>query len=221
MPHRDRAGQAAPAAGLPSMAAQAERLLELRTRQLAARRGQREATPRLPPVLACAVGEALYGVPLTAVARVLPAGPLAPLPGGLPAMLGLYGHAGQVHAVIDLGLALGAAAGHGLPAEGHLLLLREAPRRFALHVGRVLTVTEPLPLAGAAAAQAAAERPAGRALSGHALLPGERGAPPRLMGLVALERLLLPFRAEAPAADDPAADFPISADQPLGQPSGA
>lgn len=219
MPHRDRMGAPLPTS-LPSMAAQAERLLELRTRQLAARRGQRQATPRLPPVLACAVGEELYGVPLSAVAQVLPLGPLAPLPGSPPALLGLHGHAGQVHAVIDLGLALGGAPRPpGQEGGAHLLLLREAPRRFALRADRVLVVAEPLPLSGPDAAEAAQRAGAaapGRALSGHALLPGERGAAPRLMGLVALDRLLLPFRAAAPGAGpDPAAP-PNPADQPIG-----
>lgn len=213
MPNRDRAAPLP--ASLPSMAAQAERLLELRTRQLAARRGRRQAAAApLPPVLACAVGEALYGVPLAAVARVLPLGPLAPLPGSPPALLGLHGQAGQVHAVLDLGLALGAAPHAPSPAVGgHLLLLREAPRRFALCVGRVLRVAEPLPLSGAAAEAAPGLAP-GRALAGHALLPGERGAAPRLMGLVALERLLLPYRADGPA--DPGPASPILAAQPTG-----
>jgi purine-binding chemotaxis protein CheW len=97
-----------------------------------------------------------------------------------------------VFIVLDLGLALGTA-----PARdgGHLLLLRHAPRRFALRVDRALGAAQDLPLVEIAAA--AAHDSAGRgAMAGHVLTPaGLAGPEPRLAGIIDLDRLLRPFLA--------------------------
>lgn len=196
----------------PSLRARAERLMEERTRSLASRAragaGQASAGPVLP-VLACAVGGEFHALPLGLAVQVVPARPCAPLPGAPAAVLGLLGRAGQVFSVLDLGLALGRpgaapdsaggeAAGQDRMLQGHVVLLRHAPRRFALRVDRVLGVAEVAPLAKAD--QPAAER----MVTGHALLPPAlrprspapgpaAGAPPPLMGLIDLDRLLQPY----------------------------
>lgn len=183
------------AAPLPSLRARAERLMEERTRSLAGR-GRHDAAPQATlPVVACALGDEFYGVPLAMAAHVLPAGPCVPLPGAPPAMLGLLGRAGQVFSLLDLGLALGrpgarpeAPALHGQAAEGHVVLLRPAPRRFALRVDRVLGVTEVAPLHRDD--QPAAER----MVAGHAWLPPALAGGRRpVLGLIDMRRLLQPY----------------------------
>jgi len=168
----------------------AERILEQRTRLLAARGAEAEPAEARTMVLACQLGEEFYGLPLDAVAQVLPLPAWAPLPGAPPAVLGLFGRAGQVFCLLDLALALDRAA----PGEGgHVLLLRAGgPRRFALRVGRVAGAVAVTPLD-------AAEQPATeRAVSSHALTPPElTGGRRALLGLLDPERLLQPFMAPA------------------------
>lgn len=162
-----------------------DRILDARTRQLAMRQGGAAASGPAPiPVLACALGNETYGLPLAAIAQVVPATPLTPTPGAPPAMLGLLGRNGQVFIVLDLALALGAAAAPASQHAGHLLLLRHGPRRFALRVDRATGAIDALP------AEAPAEAAPHRAVTGHALAPG--GA---LLGLIDLERLLRPYLA--------------------------
>jgi hypothetical protein len=166
----------------------ATRILAARTRALAARGGAGgPAVPLSPPLLLCALGAETYGLPLEAVLRVVPAAPCTPAPGQPAAMLGFFGRAGQVFIVLDLGLALGlrTAPGTGTP-DGHFLLLRQGPRRFALRVDRALGAPGPLPLAegpgddggpSAVTTRVTAETPAG----------------PGLAGVIDLPRLLRPF----------------------------
>ena len=164
----------------------AEQILDSRTRALA-RRGAAAGPPGAlsPPLLLCALGGDSYALPLDAVLRVVPAGPVTPAPGQPPAMLGFFGRAGQVFVLLDLGLALGLPAPAAAPGPtGHLLLLRGGLRRFALRVDRALGAPGPLPLA---------EAPASGGLAGAVLTPAG------LAGLVDLPRLLRPFLPAAPA----------------------
>ncbi|MXP64349.1 chemotaxis protein CheW [Roseomonas sp. M0104] len=167
----------------------AARILEQRTRLLAARGAAAPAGTRLR-VLACQLGDEFYGLPLEAVAQVLPPVAWAPVAGALPAVLGLFSHAGQMVCLLDLALALGRAAPQA--EGGHVLLLRAAgSRRFALRVERVAAVAEvaPLPDPG---------RPVERAVTGHALAPPElAGGRHALLGLIDPHRLLQPFMAPA------------------------
>ena len=176
---------------MPDATARAARLLAARTRRLA-----RRSAPPAPagrPLLLCLAGTACFGLPLEAVARVLPVSPWAALPGAPPALLGLLGRDGQLYSLLDLALALGlgqAAAAEG----GHLLLLRQAPRRFALRVDRALGVAAPPALE-------APGRAADAPITGHApvppgMLPSDPEQP-RLAGLVDLDRLLQPFLASS------------------------
>jgi purine-binding chemotaxis protein CheW len=173
---------------LPSLAHRAEQILQERTAALAARPALlAPAAPRLA-LLACAVGAELYGLPLAAVAQAVPQGPCARLPGAPPALLGLFGQAGQVFCVLDLGAAFGRPVDPA--AAGHFLLLRQdragGGLRFALRADRVIgAVRVPPPEAAPAAA--------GSAVAGHARLDDGR-----LLGLLALDRLLLPYRPAAP-----------------------
>lgn len=169
----------------------AERILEQRTRLLAARGAGAGAAEARTMVLACQLGEEFYGLPLGAVAQVLPLPAWTPLPGAPPAVLGLFGRTGQMFCLLDLALALGRAAPEG--EGGHVLLLRHAgPRRFALRVARVAGALAVAPLD-------TAERPATeRAVAGHALAPPElTGGRRALLGLLDPERLLQPFMAPA------------------------
>jgi purine-binding chemotaxis protein CheW len=169
----------------------AARIVEARTRQLAARGAPAEARPAAPPLLLCAVGAECHGLPLAAMAQVVPFAPCTPAPGQPAAMLGFHGRAGQVFIVLDLGLALGTAPAR---EDGHLLLLRHAPRRFALRVDRALGAALDLPLVEASAA--ARNSAGGGAVAGHVMTPaGLAGPEPRLAGIIDLDRLLRPFLA--------------------------
>ncbi|MDJ0388037.1 chemotaxis protein CheW [Roseomonas sp. E05] len=168
----------------------AARILEQRTRLLAARGAAAAPAEARLTVMACQLETEFYGLPLGAVAQVLPLMAWAPVPGALPAVLGLFSHAGQMFCLLDLAMALGRAAPQG--EGGHVLLLRAAgPRRFALRVERVAGATEVTPLQDPG-------RPAERALTGHALTPPElAGGRRALLGLVDSHRLLQPFMAPA------------------------
>ncbi|MBC9180262.1 chemotaxis protein CheW [Pseudoroseomonas ludipueritiae] len=180
----------------------AARILDARTRHLATRGAARETGPVSPPLLLCTLGNEAYGLPLTSVAQVVPFAPCTPAPGQPAAMLGFHGRAGQIFTVLDLGLALGMAKGRD---GGHLLLLRHAPRRFALRVDRALSAADALPLVEAEATQDAPGQPAAPrhgAIASHAMAPAGMAAPgTALVGVIDLDRLLRPFLAGARNTD--------------------
>ncbi|MCG7361242.1 chemotaxis protein CheW [Roseomonas sp. ACRSG] len=180
----------------------AARILDARTRHLATRGAARETGPVSPPLLLCTLGNEAYGLPLTSVAQVVPFAPCTPAPGQPAAMLGFHGRAGQIFTVLDLGLALGMAKGR---EGGHLLLLRHAPRRFALRVDRALSAADALPLVEAEAKQDAPGQPAAPrhgAIASHAMAPAGMAAPSTaLVGVIDLDRLLRPFLAGARNTD--------------------
>ncbi|MDE4913083.1 chemotaxis protein CheW [Methylobacterium sp. 092160098-2] len=75
--------------------------------------------------LVCACGSERYGLPLAAVAQVLPSRPCTPMPGAVPALDGLIALSGRIVGVLSLARALGrpdAASDAG--SEGHLIVLR-------------------------------------------------------------------------------------------------
>lgn len=181
----------------------AARILDARTRHLARRGAARETGPVSPPLLLCMLGHETYGLPLTSVAQVVPFAPCTPAPGQPAAMLGFHGRAGQIFTVLDLGPALGMGTAR---EGGHLLLLRHAPRRFALRVDRALSAAESLPLVEAEAARDAAPNqpaePRHGAIASHAMAPaGLAGPGAALVGLIDLDRLLRPFMAGARNTD--------------------
>lgn len=92
--------------------------------------------------LVCACGSERYGLPLAAVAQVLPSRPCTPMPGAVPALDGLIALSGRIVGVLSLARALGrpdAASDAG--SEGHLIVLRGPhPQPLALAVDRVLGI---------------------------------------------------------------------------------
>jgi purine-binding chemotaxis protein CheW len=105
--------------------------------------------------LVCACGGERYGVPLAAVAQVLPSRPSTPMPGAVPALDGLIALSGRIVGVLSLARALGRPepASDAEAAAGHLIVLRGVhPQPLALAVDRVLGIAR---ASGAAAAEAA------------------------------------------------------------------
>ncbi|WP_342110174.1 chemotaxis protein CheW [Methylobacterium sp. SI9] len=90
--------------------------------------------------LVCACGSERYGLPLTAVAQVLPMRPLTPMPGAVPAFLGLIALSGRIVGVLGLARALGRPQPES--EAGHLVVLRgsASPHALALVVDRVLGI---------------------------------------------------------------------------------
>ncbi|MCJ2088904.1 chemotaxis protein CheW [Methylobacterium sp. E-005] len=100
--------------------------------------------------LVCACGSERYGLPLTAVAQVLPMRPLTPMPGAVPALIGLIALSGRIVGVLGLARALGRPEPEGEAA--HLVVLRGAvtPQPLALAVNRVLGIAPAVIAAGSA-----------------------------------------------------------------------
>ncbi|MFC3127562.1 chemotaxis protein CheW [Pseudoroseomonas globiformis] len=165
-------------------AERAQHILEERTRRLAQRGAVSTVASR--PTLLCDLGSELCGLSPAFVARVVPDGPHAALPGAPPALAGLFAAGGQGYLLIDLALALGRA--EAVTGGGHVLLLRHTAPRFALRAGRVLGLVEVQPVTPGEAA------PPADPLEGHATwhanLPDQ---PPQSLGLVDISRLLQPF----------------------------
>jgi purine-binding chemotaxis protein CheW len=78
--------------------------------------------------LVCACGSERYGLPVTAVAQILPMRPCTPMPGAVPALIGLVALSGRIVGVLSLARALGRpdAALDPEADGGHLVVLRSA-----------------------------------------------------------------------------------------------
>jgi purine-binding chemotaxis protein CheW len=120
-------------------AARGRDLRAARTLALARRREGPQA-PAQPtfPYLVCACGEDRIGLPLRAVAQVLPGRPCTPVPGAAPALAGIVALSGRIVGVVGLARALGRPAAAG-PDAGHLVLPRGEPP-VALAVDRALAI---------------------------------------------------------------------------------
>lgn len=93
--------------------------------------------------LVCACGAERYGLPLAAVAHVLPMRPCTPMPGAVPALLGLIALSGRIVGVLGLARALGRPESppEGERGGGHLVVLRGGQAQpVALAVDRVLGI---------------------------------------------------------------------------------
>jgi len=86
--------------------------------------------------LVCACGADRYGLPLTAVAQILPMRPCTPMPGAVPALIGLVALSGRIVGVLSLARALGRpdAAPDPEAEGGHLVVLRNAQPHHQGHV---------------------------------------------------------------------------------------
>lgn len=109
-----------------------------RTRALARRRDAAEPARPTLPYLVCACGDDRIGLPLPAVAQVLPGRPCTPVPGAGPALAGIVALSGRIVPVIGLARALGRPDSSG-ETDHHLVLLRGEPP-IALAVGRALAI---------------------------------------------------------------------------------
>jgi purine-binding chemotaxis protein CheW len=129
-----------------------QQILDERTERLAARRDAAAPAEALPRVLVCGTGRERFGLPIEAVAEVLPPQKCMPVPDGPPALIGLFGRSGLVVSVIDLALALGLEATSSEDEYAHFILLRREQPQVALRVERAYAVTDILPLTGEEAA---------------------------------------------------------------------
>ncbi len=128
----------------------AEALLRERAWQLAQPRDTGAPTEPTQRAVVCALGEALYAVPVEAVARIATYRPPARLPGGHAALLGVIARSGGFWHIYDLGVLLGATAA----AKGFFVLLRG--RGVGLRADAVLGVSDLAPIAAEDASQMAA-----------------------------------------------------------------
>lgn len=131
--------------------------------------------------LVCACGSERYGLPVTAVAQILPMRPCTPMPGAVPALIGLVALSGRIVGVLSLARALGRpdAAPDPEADGGHLVVLRSAlshaqphhqglAQPLAFAVDRVLGIVR---AAGSSAASSGIADPDGlgnEAASGYA-----------------------------------------------------
>jgi purine-binding chemotaxis protein CheW len=122
-----------------------------------ARRGTAAAATTGPGLdhLVCACGGERYGVPLAAVAQVLPMRPCTPMPGAVPALIGLIALSGRIVGVLGLAQALGRpeVRPEAERPDGHLVVLRGGQHHLpsiALAVDRVLGIA-PAPATGGSA----------------------------------------------------------------------
>jgi purine-binding chemotaxis protein CheW len=167
-------------------------ILEDRTERLASRTGHAQASPvEHERVVVCTVGREHFGVPVAAVAQVLPMRACVPAAGTHPALIGHFGRAGHLVSVIDLGLALGL--GPSGSEGGHCLLLRRDRPHVALRVDRAQDVTSVAPIAG--------EGLVGRrsdAVIGLARVEADSPDGPGTVSILDVDRLLATFLTPSP-----------------------
>jgi purine-binding chemotaxis protein CheW len=167
-----------------------ERILDERTRDLALRRRVRRTAPEGALYLVCTVGQNVFGLPLTSVARALPAQACTPVPRAAPELLGLFGHEGRTVAAIDLGVALGVAdARPGAADTGCYVLTRRDEPRTALRVDAADAV---LRLAATQRPEALGREAASGFIIAYADLPssGESSTASPVVALLDVEKLL-------------------------------
>ncbi|GJE14628.1 MULTISPECIES: chemotaxis protein CheW [Methylobacterium] len=121
--------QAAPPRGRTEWDPRAERDLRVERAAALARRGGGTARAASGvDHLVCLCKDERYGLPMSVVAQVLPMRPCTPVPGAVPALIGLVALSGRIVGVLSLARALGrpdAATGPD-GASGHLVVLRGA-----------------------------------------------------------------------------------------------
>ena len=171
-----------------------QHILDERTESLASRRKD-EASPAqaLPRALICGSGRERFGIPIEAVAEVLPAQKYIPIPDGPPALVGLFGRGGRLVSVIDLALALGIAPSSTEDEDHHFVLLRRDQPQVALRVERAYAVADIHVLTAEEAAGFRTD-----AVTGYARAQDAAGDPADTLSLLDTERLLRPFLSPSP-----------------------
>jgi purine-binding chemotaxis protein CheW len=166
-----------------------QHILDERTESLASRRKD-EASPvqALPRALVCGSGRERFGIPIEAVAEVLPPQKVMPVPDGPPALVGLFGRGGRLVSVIDLALALGIEPSSTEDEGYHFVLLRRDQPQVALRVERAYAVADIRPLTGEDATGFRSD-----AVTGYARLQDIPTDQSDILSLLDTERLLRPF----------------------------
>lgn len=175
----------------------ARHLLDERTERLARRSSDADEAAATARVLVCHVGPEYYGLPLAAVAEVLPFRTPMPVPGGPAGLIGVLGRGGHLVSVIDLGAAIGqaSASSDAEPENQHVVLLRREQPRVALRVDRALGVEDVLPLTAEEAREFRMEAVVGYAKSQSGFADQDR-----VLSLLDVDRLLRPFLTPSPAS---------------------
>jgi purine-binding chemotaxis protein CheW len=173
-----------------------QQILDERTESLASRRRD-AANPiqALPHALVCGAGRERFGIPIEAVAEVLPSQAIVPVPDGPPALVGLFGRGGRLVSVIDLALALGIEPSSTDDESHHFVLLRRDQPQVALKVGRAYAVADIVPLTGEEAAGFRTE-----AVTGYARVQSDPAGQADTLSLLDTERLLRPFLTSSPVS---------------------
>jgi purine-binding chemotaxis protein CheW len=132
-------------AGLTTQAAAARDLRAARAAALARRGGGAARFDAGVDHLVCECNAERFGLPMAAVAQVLPMRPCTPVPGAVPALVGLAALSGRIVGVLSLARALGRPdpASETDGTAGHLVVLRggqSSSRPLALAVDRVLGI---------------------------------------------------------------------------------
>ncbi|MBB3020308.1 purine-binding chemotaxis protein CheW [Microvirga lupini] len=170
-----------------------QHILDERTESLASRRKDKASPAQvLPRALVCGSGRERFGIPIEAVAEVLPPQKVMPVPDGPPAMVGLFGRGGRLVSVIDLALALGIES-FGEGEDQHFILLRRDQPQVALRVERAYAVADIRLLTGEEATGFRTD-----AVIGYARLQDAAGDPADTLSLLDPERLLRPFLSTSP-----------------------
>ena len=165
-----------------------QQILDERTENLASRRKDAAPAQALPRALVCGSGRERFGIPVEAVAEVLPPQKYIPVPDGPPALVGLFGRGGRLVSVIDLALALGLEPAGGDDEDQHFVLLRREQPQVALRVERAHAVADILLLTGEEAAGFRSE-----AVTGYARAQTGFADQDDVLSLLDTERLLRPF----------------------------
>ncbi len=166
-----------------------QHILDARTESLASRRKD-VASPAqaLPRALVCGSGSERFGIPIEAVAEVLPPQKYMPVPDGPPALVGLFGRGGRLVSVIDLALALDIVPSSAKDEDQHFVLLRREQPQVALRVERAHAVADIHPLTDEDATGFRTD-----AVTGYARVHDAAGDPGDTLSLLDTERLLRPF----------------------------
>jgi purine-binding chemotaxis protein CheW len=182
--------------GLLSAEERTRLLLDERTERLARRTDRGAATvAETTRVLVCGVGQEYYGLPLDAIAEVLPFKAPVPVPGGPAALVGVIGLSGQLVSVIDLGAALGQSPALTEGVNQHVVLLRRDQPRVALRVDRALGVEDVAPLTTEQDREFRNDAVVGYAKSDLGFADRER-----VLSLLDVDRLLQPLLPSSPAS---------------------
>ena len=173
-----------------------QHILDERTERLASRRKDGASPAQaLHRALVCGAGRERFGIPIEAVAEVLPPQKYLPVPDGPPALVGLFGRGGRLVSVIDLARALGIEPSSAENGSHHFILLRRDQPQVALRVERAHAVADVLILTGEEATGFRSD-----AVTGYARLQDNAADRTDILSLLDPERLLRPFLPSIPAS---------------------